>query len=62
MLSELEKAILFHRHESNRFRFFGKEYEKAKHEAIADALKRMMDYSERTRDDYKNSLRKRYQR
>lgn len=60
MLSNLEKAILFHKHEANRFRFFNNETLRREHEWVADALQRMKDYSEKTRNVYKNSLRERY--
>ncbi|UZV39653.1 hypothetical protein APT65_00038 [Trabzonvirus APT65] len=61
MLSDLEKSILFHKHEANRCRFFGHKAGVAYNMFMATALQRLIDYSERTRDGYVQTLRKRLQ-
>lgn len=57
-LTDVEKAILFHKHEANRSRFFGMMKQEKYHQWMADAIVRMKNYSEATKDDYANSLRK----
>ena len=51
-LTDIEKSILFHKHEANRNRFFGMMKQEEYHVYMADAITRMQDYSEKTRDNY----------
>ncbi|MGL5015457.1 MAG: hypothetical protein ACRC6V_14410 [Bacteroidales bacterium] len=58
-LSGVEKAILFHKHEANRSRFFGLRKEEEYHSHMVQMITRMKTYSEKTKDEYANSLWKR---
>lgn len=57
-LTDVEKAILFHKHEANRSRFFGMMKQEEYHTYMVGAIQRMKDYSDKTREEYANSLRK----
>lgn len=56
-LTDVEKAILFHNHEANRSRFFGMMKQEEYHTYMAGAIKRMKDYSEKTKDNYTTLLK-----
>ena len=56
-LTDVEKAILLHKHEANRSRFFGMMKQEEYHTWMAGAIQRMKDYSDSTKERYENSLR-----
>lgn len=60
-LTDVEKAILFHKHEANRSRFFGMMKQEEYHTWMVGAIERMEKYSKETMDEYANSLRKRFE-
>ena len=55
-LTDVEKAILFHKHEANRSRFFGMMKQEEYHTWMADSITRMQEYSNRTNDKFKDAL------
>ena len=56
-LTDVEKALLLHRHEANRTRFFGMMKENEYHEWMVQSITRMKEYSESTIDDYIATLK-----
>lgn len=60
-LTDVEKAILFHKHEATRNRFFGMMKQEEYHQWMVGAIERMEKYSKETEDEYANSLRKRFE-
>lgn len=51
-LTDVDKAILFHKHEANRHRFFGMMKEQEYHEWMSKSIRRMQKYSEKTNPKY----------
>lgn len=62
MLNSREKGVLLHKHEANRCRLFGYEEERKKHELIVEILEENLYLKKRIKDEYENSIRKRFER